>query len=495
LNEIQARSPKHSSADRSLAHSVFWNAVGDWGSQILGWAGFLVVVRLVPPSDFGLAAMAVLLLPYMNLVTALGIPRAVVTLRDLTEEQLAQLNSVSLGISVVCFALAAALARPLAAFFHSPRLAPVVVTVSTSLIFVGVQGVPAAILARQLRFRLLTLQSALSSVVSTILTLILALAGKGYWALILGNLLGGLTRCALILWTQPCRLAIPRLATVRVPLRFGTRIMVSMIASSSYSNLDNFVAGRTLGETALGLYGAAWGLANLPVEKITTLVTTVLPSYLATVQDQPLVLRRYLLTMTNTIALATFPATVGLGLVARDLVPLLLGPGWIGMAGPLTVLSYYAGFRSIVALLPKYLVAVGEVDFVMWNDLFALFLLPTAFYIGSNRGITGVAWGWVIAFPFVAVPLYRKTFRILRLRCSEYLSEVWPALEGTAAMALLILGSRRILTGPWQGARRLMFEFLVGVLTYIGVLGLLHSDRLRSLLQLGMRTFKRSRLA
>jgi len=490
INGSQPLKTEHPTADRSLAHSVFWNAIGDWGSQILSWAGFLIVVRFVPPSDFGLAAMAVLLLPYMNLVTAFGIPRAVVTLRDLTGEQLAQLNSVSLAVSVACFGLAAALAKPLALFFRSPRLAPVVVTVSTSLLLVGLQGVPAAILAKQLRFRLLTLQNALSSVVSTAITLLLAIAGMGYWALILGNLLGAVIRCALVLSSQPCRLAMPRLDTVRVPLRFGARIMVSMIASSSYSNLDNFVAGRTLGETALGLYGAAWGLANLPVEKITTLVTTVLPSYLATIQDQPTLLRRYLLTMTNTIALATFPATVGLGLVARDLVPLLLGPRWIGMAGPLTVLSYYAGFRSIVALLPKYLVAVGEVDFVMWNDLFALFLLPAAFYIGSSRGITGVAWGWVIAFPLVAVPLYRKTFRILRLRTIDYISEIRPALEGTAAMILFILVSSRTLTATWHGPQRLVFEVLGGGLTYVGMLGLRHSDRLRSLLELGRRAFK-----
>ncbi|HST09281.1 MAG TPA: oligosaccharide flippase family protein, partial [Terriglobales bacterium] len=354
--DSHSQEPRH---DRSLAHSVVWNAIGDWGSQILSWAAFLVVVRLVPPSDFGIAAMAVLLLPYMNLVTAFGIPRTVVTLRDLTDEQLAQLNSVSLAISVVCFGMALLIARPFAAFFHSPRLALVFRIVSSSLLLVGIQGVPAAILAKQLRFRLLTLLSGASAVVSAVATLALAITGFGYWALILGNLAGGLCRSVLILRIQPCRLAYPRLDSIREPLRFGARIMVSMIASSSYSNLDNFVAGRTLGDTALGLYGTAWGFANLPVEKITTLVTTVLPSYLSAVQDQPAVLRRYLRTMTETIALATFPATVGLGLVAHDLVPLVFGARWSAMSGPLAVLSFYAGFRSIAALLPKFMVAVG----------------------------------------------------------------------------------------------------------------------------------------
>lgn len=484
--------PLEPTRDQSLAHSVAWNAIGDWGSQLLSWAAFLVVVRLVPPADFGIAAMAVLLLPYMNLVTAFGIPRAVVTMRDMTEDQLAQLNSVSLVISFACFALAVAVARPFAAFFHIPKLAPVVMIVSSSLVLVGVQGVPAAILAKQLRFRLLTLLGAASSVVSSAVTLILALTGFGYWALIFGNLAGALCRSLLILRAQPCRLALPRLDSIREPLRFGARVMVSMIASSSYSNLDNFVAGRTLGDAALGLYGAAWGLANLPVEKITTLVTTVLPSYLSTVQDQPAVLRSYLQKMTETIALATFPASIGLGLVAHDLVPIVFGNRWKGMAGPLAVLSFYAGFRSITALLPKFLVAVGDVSFVMWNDLAALILLPCAFYVGSRHGITGIAWGWVVAFPLVALVLYRRTFRILGLTFREYFSVLWPALEGTTAMVVLILLSRPRLTAGWPGGRRVVFEILLGACAYVATMALRHRDRMRMLMQLGTRLLRRN---
>jgi teichuronic acid exporter len=490
VGSLRATPPKILT-DRSLARSVAWNAIGDWGSQLLGWAAFLVVVRLVPPADFGIAAMAMLLLPYMNLITAFGIPRAVVTLRDLTQDQLAQLNSVSVAISVACFLFALAIARPFAAFFHNPRLVPVVMLVSSSLVLVGVQGVPAAILAKQLRFRLLALQQAASSVVSSVVTLALALSGFGYWALVSGALAGMLCRCALVIRAQPCSLAFPRPETIRHPLRFGSRVMVSMIAASSYSNLDNFVAGRTLGDTALGLYGNAWALANLPVEKITTLVTTVLPSYLSTVQHQPAVLRRYLAKMTETIAIATFPATVGLGMVAHDFVPLVFGQRWSAMAGPLTVLSFYAGFRSITALLSKFLVAVGDETYVMWNDLAALLLLPCAFYIGSRQGITGIAWGWIVGFPLVALPLYRRTFQTLGMSFREYFSVLWPALEATAAMVLAIVATRLTITATWPGHRRLIFDVVVGAAVYVATMALRHKDRMLVLMQLSRKLLRK----
>ncbi len=93
--------------DHSLARSLAWRAVADWTSQILTWSSLLIVVRLLTPADFGLVGMAVVLVPYLKFLTDFGIPRTVVTLRHLTEDQLAQLNSVTALLSVVCLALLA----------------------------------------------------------------------------------------------------------------------------------------------------------------------------------------------------------------------------------------------------------------------------------------------------------------------------------------------------------------------------------------------------
>ena len=113
--------------DRSLAHSLAWRAGADWFSQILSWASFLIVVRLLAPADFGIVAMAMVLWAYLRYLGEFGIPQTIVTLRDLTEDQLAQLNTVALLLGLACFGLATILAYPLAAFFKTPRLVLVVV--------------------------------------------------------------------------------------------------------------------------------------------------------------------------------------------------------------------------------------------------------------------------------------------------------------------------------------------------------------------------------
>lgn len=477
--------------DHSLAHSLAWRAGADWFSQILSWSSFLIVVRLLTPADFGIVAMAMVLWAYLRYLGEFGIPQTIVTLRDLTEDELAQLNTVALLLGLGCFGLASLLAYPLAAFFKTPQVFWVVIVTCSGLVPLGLRAVSEGLLNRDMRFRTLSLLDATTSIIAATSTLVMVFLGLGYWSLVLGNLAGYAAQSALTVAARPHRFAFPRLHALRRPLLFGWHVLVSVVASSAYEKLDNVTAGRVLGQTALGVYGMAWNLANVPMEKLTTLVTTTIPTYFAAVQNEPAALRRYLRTLTETLAMATFPATIGLALVARDLIPVALGPKWDGVVVPLEILSVYVTFRSIVALLGKLLTAVGNPRFVMWNDLAALIILPTGFYVGSRWGTQGIAWGWVAAYPLVALPLYWKTFKTIEMPVGDYLRALRPALHGTVVMVLAVTLLKWTLAAQ-PFLLRLILEIATGAAAYVTTLLLLHRERMTTFLR-AARNFRRTR--
>jgi len=470
--------------DRSLAHSIVWRAATSWASQILSWASFLMVVRLLAPSDFGIAAMALVFLPYLRLLGEIGIPTTVLTFRDMTDDQLSQLNTVGLAFTLGCFGIAVALAHPLAAFFRIPKLAPVTIVACLALIPQGFRNVSEGLLNKDMRFGLLSWFEAIRSIIVAGSTLALAYFGYGYWALILGNLIATFVRSVLVIGARPHGFAIPRLESIGKELRFGWHVLVSLFAWSSYERLDNVTAGRVLGQAALGFYAMAWNLANSPLEKVTSLVTTIIPTYFAAVQQDSAALRRYLRTLTESLALATFPATIGLALVARELIPVALGNRWRDAIFPLEVLAVYTAFRSIVALLPKVLNSVGNARFVMWNDLRALIILPTAFFIGSHWGIGGIAFGWVLAYPLVAVPLYWKTFTTIGMTTGEYVRGLRPALDATIVMSVAVLLLKWKAPLGHSLVLRLIVEVATGSAAYVAALLLLHRGRVVALLQM-----------
>jgi len=477
--------------DKHLAHSLAWRAATNWASQLVSWASLFVVVRLLTPADFGIVAMALVLFPYLRILGEFGIPQTIVNLRDLTDEQLAQLNTVSLMLSIGCFGIAVALAWPLALFFKTPQLAPVVVVTCLGLIPLGFRSVSEGLLSKEMQFRTLSWFEAIRALIATAVTLVLAFVGFGYWALVLGNLVATFARTILLGSSRPHRFAMPRMATLKEPLSFGRHILVSVIALSAYERLDNVTAGRVLGQAALGVYGLAWNLAYVPLDKVTSLVTTIIPTYLAAARKEPESLRRYVRTLSEALALATFPATIGLGIVARELVPVALGAKWVGVIAPLQVLSIYAAFRSIVAIIPKVLTAVGNARFVMWNDLRALVILPIAFYIGSHWGTAGIAWGWVAAYPLVAVPLYWKAFKTIKMPVATYLQALRPAIDGTLMMILAVLAVRWALPPSWPAWIRLIAEVAAGGVVYLSTLMLLHRKRVLAFVRMA-KSFRRA---
>ena len=476
--------------DRSLAGSIAWRAVADWTSQILTWGSFLIVARLLSPEDYGIVSMAVILFAYLRLVGEFGLPETIVALRDLTGHQIAQLNSIAVALAVTCFGISCVLAFPLASFFRIPRLAPVVIVTCLALVALGVRTVPEALIEKDMRFRWISLVNAGCDIFAAAVTLVMAWRGFAYWALVAGNLAAIIARSILMVRERPHRFAWPRLSSIRKELRFGWHVFVSVFSSAAYSRLDNATAGRVLGPGALGFYSMAWNLANVPLEKLTTLVTSVVHPYFAVAQKDFAALRRYVRTLTELIALATFPATIGLGLVARQLVPFALGKKWEPAVPVLEVLSAYAAFRSIVALLPKVLTAVGDARFVMWDELAALVILPSGFYIGSHWGITGIGWAWVAAYPCAALPLYWKVFKTIQLDVGSYFRALRPALEGTAAMVLGVVWLKRALPVNRPLLTRLVLEIATGAAIYVATVLLLHRKRTQTFWKL-IKEFRR----
>ena len=118
-------------------------------------------------------------------------------------------------------------------------------------------------------------------------------------------------------------------------MRFSGDVLGSRVAWYAYSNSDFLVAGRMLGQAPLGAYTLAWTIASTPVEKITNMITRVTPAFFSAVQDDKPHLRRYLLGITDGLSLLTFPASLGMALVADQFVLVVLGAKWAPAIIPL----------------------------------------------------------------------------------------------------------------------------------------------------------------
>ena len=438
---------EHKKLDRSFIKGVAWTGAAKWSIQLFTWAMTLVVARLLTPDDYGIVAMAGVYLGLLELMTQFGIGSSIVMLSGLSENQIAQINALSILLGLAGFLISCIAAVPLGWFFDTPALAKVIPVMGIGFIINSLQTVPSALLQKEHRFKVISVIGTIRGVAQSTAVVVLAWLGFRYWSLILGTLLGSAVGAGFILLARRHGLAKPRFSSLTHPLRFSWQVLVASISFYAYSNADFVIAGRLLGQAALGNYNLAWTLANTPLEKVTTLIGSVTPAFYAAVKEDPSALRRYLLRPIEAIALVIFPAMLGLSLVAKDTVLALLGAKWEAAIPVLQLLALYASVRSIMPLFPQVLMAVGDAGFVMWNGILSMFVLPMAFFFGSHWGIVGIAAAWVVAYPVNAIPLYWRVHRKIGLTHREFFRALLPAINGSVVMSLGVLASKSLLNG------------------------------------------------
>jgi O-antigen/teichoic acid export membrane protein len=113
----------------------------------------------------------------------------------------------------------------------------------------------------------------------------------------------------------------------------------------------------------------------------------------------------------------------------------------------------------------------------MWANILALLLLPTCFYLGTRWGIGGIAAGWVVGYPFIALLIYRRVFHRIELRKRDYLSAIEPAFVGTIIMAMAVLAFRRTLE-HYTRLIGLSEEVIVGIVAYAAALLLFYRPQI-----------------
>jgi O-antigen/teichoic acid export membrane protein len=413
---------------------------------------------------------------------------AIVTLRDLTDDDLRRLNGFAVLFGILCFFAGSALAIPLGAYFRAPAVPLIVLVQSTGFILFSFKSVPSARLQRELRFKQLAWIDVARSLVASLAALVLALSGARYWTLVVAELMAAATETVLLVRLRPTGFLWREFAKTRRAIVFGGRTVIDRISWYVYSEADFAVAGRLLGPAALGSYSFAWTLVSLPIEKITSLLGRVTPSFLSAHREDPPALKRYVLGITEGLALLTLPATAGIALVARDIIPLIFGAKWQLAIIPLQVLAACMALRSIVPVINNALTAVRDVRFLMWRGVASAILFPFFFWVGARTaGINGIAVVWLIAYPLSVIPVFWRAIHLRIFDAVGYAVAVTPAVVCTAAMSGVVLAVRWLLIAsptPASAALRCVLQILAGVIIYGLVLALAYRPRVRAAMAL-----------
>ncbi|HEX8318444.1 lipopolysaccharide biosynthesis protein [Longimicrobium sp.] len=419
----------------------------------LQFATGVLLARLLPPRDFGLVALALVVTGLATLVADLGLGPAIVQRRDLTGRHLRTAFTASLLFGLAITALVALLAPLAGVLLASPQL-PAVLAVLSLLFVMGAFGVvPRALLQRDMRAVPLFTVSVVSYLVGyAVAVTALALAGFGVWSLVWGSLIqtGLESAMALAIVRPPVRPLLGR-AELRDLLGYGAKASLNAVVNYFARNGDNAIVGRVLGPGALGLYNRAYGLMLLPLTHLGGATNAVLFPALAEVQsDLPRVRRGYLLAVQFT-ALVAAPVMAGMAVAAPHMVAALYGPRWEGMVPALQVLCAAGLFRAVYHLAGAVTSACGRLGEETRRQFVYAALVAAGGIAGTRWGVTGVAVGISIGIAYMYVAMSGLALRITGGTWGEFLGVQAPGVALGAVVGAAALGVRLALEALGAG--------------------------------------------
>jgi PST family polysaccharide transporter len=408
---------------------------------LLQFATGVLLARLLPPRDFGLVALALVVTGLATLVADLGLGPAIVQRRELTPRHLRTAFTASIVLGLAITALVALLAPVAGALLASPQL-PGVLAVQSLLFVMGAFGVvPRALLQREMRAGALFTVSVASYVVGyAVAVTALALAGFGVWSLVWGSLIqtGLESALALAIARPPVKPLLGR-PELRDLLGYGAKASLNAVVNYLARNGDNAIVGRVLGPAALGLYGRAYNLMLLPLSHLGGATVAVLFPALAEVQnDKPRLKRGYLLAVQFT-ALVAAPVMTGMAVAAPHMVVALYGARWSGMVPALQVLCAAGLFRAVYHLAGAVTAASNRLGEETRRQFVYAALVIVGGIAGTRWGVTGVAVGVSLAIVYMYVAMSSLALRIAEGTWGEFLAVQAPgvALAGMVGAAAL----------------------------------------------------------
>jgi lipopolysaccharide exporter len=448
-----------------------------WTDRLIGVVSTLILARLLAPADFGMIAMASLVIALTEVLLDLGVNVALMQNAAPSKEDYDTAWTLRL-IQAVAAAVIVAAAAPFAeGYFNTPGIRIVIQVLALSFLLGALENIGVITFQKELRFALEFRFTFAKRMVGFVTTITAAWLLQSYWALVIGTLAGRGFGAALSYLMHPMR---PHLSVAR----FGAIFSVSqwVLLRNAGNFLDNkmhqMIVGGRENAAVMGAYALADEIAAMPTTELLAPINRVLFPAFVKVKDDLAELKRVFLLSQSIQALLGVPAGVGLALVSREAVQVLLGEKWM-IAVPFVEIIAYVNVVTAISTSGIYILyALGQVRTIAiysWVQV-AIFLI-CAYLVFPTSGAIAVAWlRFGIAVLGVCVFLTLLMRALKGLRVSELAAAVWRPLVAVCVMsagvhaagllptsgAVLLLAAKIAAGGVTYAAAILLLWYLAG---------------------------------
>ena len=451
-----------------MVQGSIWNVAWRWTVRGIGLVSTVILARLLTPADFGLVAMAMLVVGVIEVFAQTGVTLALIRIPSPTRAHFDTAWTLQVLINTA-LAVVMVLAAPLSAlYFHDARVENLVYFLSLRTFLSGFINMGIVAFRINLDFAKDFWLGVLQKLATFIIGVTLAVLLRSYWALAISIVSAQAVAIILSYAMHPYR---PRIDFSKTREIWSYSIwMLSVYVSDYFSNRsDEFIVGAFAGTSQMGYYNVGSDVASSPVNELIFPIARALFPVYAKIAGDASRLRQVVLDVLGNIATLCLSIGVGVALIARDYAAVVLGPQWGAAATIIQWLALGSAASGIMEFIFTVLNVTGNVrrsSALSWTR--TIVLIPCMVLAALWGGIYGVALvraAVLIALVPVGFVMLRRTIDI---SVGQIAARTWRPFVAAAAMSAGMMFLPLDAIGDLY--LRLATEILVGAVIFLAVM-------------------------
>ena len=456
-----------SSLKRQTFNTLFWSAIERISVQGIQFVLTLVIARLVLPSDYGLIAMVGIFLAIAQTFIDSGFSNALIQKQNRTEIDYATVFYFSVVVGLIVYFLLYLSAPFIASFYNEQMLVPVTRIIGLTLIVTSFSVVQRARLTINLDFKRQAFVSSISVIVSGVLGIYLAYVGYGVWALVYQTLLNSLISTILLgiyaKWMPKWKFSWDSFGTL---FSFGSKLLLSGLLHTIYTNLYSLVIGKKFSATDLGYYNRAYTIAYFPSNNISNIIVRAIYPIQCQIQDDDKELIRTFLQYIAMSAFIVFPLMIGLFVLAKSLILFFLTDKWLPAVPILQIMCIAYMWDTIMTINGTILKVKGRTDYYFKAEVIKKIAAITILLLTVPFGIIVMCVGLII-YSFIDIFIISRYVRkLISCTLKMQIKVIFPSLFLSVVMGGIIYVGISFFSVLLT---QLIIGILLGIVTYIGL--------------------------
>lgn len=418
-------------------------------TKILNSITLIILARLLLPSDFGIIAIAGIMITLVDSLKDFGISNAVIQSDENFEESLQTGFMMRIATGIFLFCTIFIVAPFWADFFNDQAITSVLRILAIILIFDDLRFLPETKLTQGLKFEFIVIANILGNISYSLVSIILALNGFSYMSIVYGRVAQSLIP-AIYYWIKsPWKFHLRFDKKIAKELfRYGKYVFGTLILIIVYDNLNYVVLGKIFGPEVLGYYFIAYTWATFPSRDIFSIIDRVLfPTYSSIKSDISRVGNAYQKTLRYTSMIA-IPINFGIFALAPEFVNIVLGEKWAPSILPLQILCIFGLLQSLNLTTSGVYYSLGvpkipTILSVLQIILMIILVIPAANLFGMVGAASLVSLIMIINTPVNYIFLGN----LLKIEKIRFIEILIPQTFASVLMTLFILAIKQYANG------------------------------------------------